>query len=684
MDRRVVAGLAGLLLVGSASPSPAQTVGPGRDPSAQPAVGLAPLRSIGDTINDVSDASGSIPVASPAVPTSPVGSGPAAPLPRAPVLTAPVGLTPLEPIGRSIRADYRQRGVISMFRRTRPQAAPATRALPTTEATPPPVSPAPAVSSFSPPATPDLPPADHPASAGRPAPFAGQVPDQARLQADPAPASNPGAGRPAPLADELPTSARPQASAENRPPAARPRAQPAHDPAFRQAEVATAAVPIAIPADPPATSTAAPSMVELPPPPALGAVDPPPIGTDPLRGMAPPVVPEPARAPAPELPASPPVPAPAPELPPPPTDPAVTRTSDEQTAIRTKPPGKPKELNYVTLRAAAVGDEIITINELTTIVNERFREMVPAEQRQQMSKKEQNAVMNQLAANALQGLIDQSLIIQEAKREMKNPKAQTTFNDYCEKLWKEGELPQLLRKTASANVYELKIKLAEQGKSYDSMKEAFRKKTLSRDFLGAKIHHKITCDLVQQRAYYNAHLDDFVQPARMTWREIEVSVFKSPSRAEARKKAEEILARLLRDEDFDALAKSSSDGPTASKGGLYVDMQPGSYGIPVVNDALNQLPVGQVSPILEAPNSFHIIRVDSRREKGPLRFDEVQDKVRSRVLDQNFQEAVEVYLNKLRSKTLVRTMFDRTESDPALVRRKDASVQPVSDPAPTP
>ena len=69
-------------------------------------------------------------------------------------------------------------------------------------------------------------------------------------------------------------------------------------------------------------------------------------------------------------------------------------------------------------------------------------------------------------------------------------------------------------------------------------------------------------------------------------------------------------------------------------------MQPGSYGIPAVNDELNRIPVGQVSQVLEAPGSFHIIRVDSRREKGPLRLDEVQEKIRAKVIEQNFQQAV--------------------------------------------
>ena len=679
MDRRVVAGLAGLVLVGCARLSPAQT-GPGKDPSAQPSVGLAPLRSIGDTINNTTDYSGTVPMASPAVPTSPIGTGPAAVIPRPPVLTSPVSMTPLEPIDRSIRADYRQRGISSIFRKPRPQAAAAPvaapRAMPRAEAAP----------VIAPPAVPSTPPdllgSDQPVPAGRPAPFANQVPDQARLQAEPAPSPNPaavpGAGRLAPLADEIPRSARPRAHADDRPSTPRPQAEPANPPAFHAAEAPISTSPTASDLPPPPTDSPT-SPLELPPPPALEAVSPPPIGADPLRGMAvPPSIP----------PVATPEPAPAPAAPsvsaPSPVDPAVNKVSQDETAVRTKEE-KPKELAYVTLRAAAVGDEIITINELTAVVNDRIREVVPQDQLQAMSKSEKDFVKNQIAANALQSLIDQTLILQEAKRQMsgsKNPKALQAFNEYVDKQWKEHELPPLLRKTATANVYELKIKLAEQGKSYDAMKEAFRKKTLARDFMGAKIHDKVSCDLVEQRAYYNQHLDDFVQPARMTWREIEINVAKSPNRAAARKKADDILARLLHDEDFDAVAKSSSDGPTASKGGLYVDMQPGSYGIPVVNDALNRLPAGQVSRVLEAPNSFHIVRIDSRREKGPLRFDEVQDKIKGHVLDRNFQLAVEAYISKLRSRTLVRTMFDNSASDPSPARRKDASVRAVSNPAP--
>jgi hypothetical protein len=188
-------------------------------------------------------------------------------------------------------------------------------------------------------------------------------------------------------------------------------------------------------------------------------------------------------------------------------------------------------------------------------------------------------------------------------------------------------------------------------------------------------------------AYYNTHLNDYVKPSRMTWREIEVNVRRYPDRATARKKADELLKRLLRNESFETIAKTCSNGPTAAQGGVYVDMTPGSYGIPSVNDELNRIPIGQISQVIEAPTSFHIIRVDSRREKGPLRFDEVQDQIKNQVFMENFQKAVNDYLAKLQAKTLVRTMFEQSDeglvaagSTPSQAQapKKDQAVQPAA------
>ncbi len=110
----------------------------------------------------------------------------------------------------------------------------------------------------------------------------------------------------------------------------------------------------------------------------------------------------------------------------------------------------------------------------------------------------------------------------------KNPKLKQMFDEFTDAQWKAEELPLLLRNTAASNDHELKIKLASEGKSYESLKEAYRKKKMSHEFLMAEIRNKMTADMIEMRRYYNEHLDKFEQPARMTWREIEISVARYP------------------------------------------------------------------------------------------------------------------------------------------------------------
>ena len=438
--------------------------------------------------------------------------------------------------------------------------------------------------------------------------------------------------------------------------------------------------PAAVPASIPAEAEAAPPVVIPPPPPIevpgpAAAEGPRP---DPVAEIVPVGLP-----PDPVVASAAPVPTPAPAEPAAPVDAEVkTASLDLETAVRIKPASS-REVTVASMRAASVGDEIITFHELDVMVADKYREVVGD---QDLPREQKAALKNQMAASILEGLIDQRMVLQEVKRATaKNAKAVDQFNEFADKKWKEDELPPLLRSTATSNEYELKKKLAEVGKSYDEMKDAFRRSMLANDYLMSKIRPKVSADLIEQKAYYYDHLKDYRQPARMNWREIEINFAsnrggtpKYADRAAALRQAEATLARLARGDDFDAVAKAVSDGPTATKGGLYVDMTPGGYGIPTVNEELNRLPVGKVSGIIEAPNAFHIVRIESRREAGPLRFDEVHEKIRDEVFRRNYTRAKDEYLARLRSRTLIRTMFDNTESDPARLRAADPAVRAAS------
>jgi parvulin-like peptidyl-prolyl isomerase len=212
----------------------------------------------------------------------------------------------------------------------------------------------------------------------------------------------------------------------------------------------------------------------------------------------------------------------------------------------------------------------------------------------------------------------------------------------------------------------LREKLKDQGISLETMHQNFRQLFVAENFLHEKIKDKLKAELPDLLRYYSQRVyeHDFDRPAQITWRELVVEVNKYPSRDVAQQKATALYEKLRRGANFEQLARAESDGPTTSRnqGGL-MQTSPGAYAVSVVNTALLSIPIGQVSGILDGENSFHIVKVEERRPAGPATFAEVQDQVRSAILDKKFQEERATYVAKLRQKAYIRTMFDGIESD---------------------
>ncbi len=200
------------------------------------------------------------------------------------------------------------------------------------------------------------------------------------------------------------------------------------------------------------------------------------------------------------------------------------------------------------------------------------------------------------------------------------------------------------------------------------MEESFRKGALAREFLQMQMQGRVATPGTPQKlsGYYHAHLDEFQQPALIVWREIVVKPGDG-ERAEALRKAASLRDQLQRGADFATLARSQSEGPTAAKGGSW-ETGPGASISPAVNEALERLPIQQVSPLLEGPHGFHIIRVESRRPAGPKPFEEVQRTITTKLQEEAFRKEMEEYIAKLREHAIVTSMFEGTESAPAGMR----------------
>jgi peptidyl-prolyl cis-trans isomerase SurA len=395
-----------------------------------------------------------------------------------------------------------------------------------------------------------------------------------------------------------------------------------------------------------------------------------PIDPQPVRGAlsptgavtSPPPSSEPGKAGSPSASTGSPTDASSPQLaalrPAPRSDPAVQRASNVSSGS-----------NEIMLdqtwkeagRAAArVGDEVITLHDLVLNVKEQLKRHPPG---RDLSRDE----LNMVAKSVLSGLIERTLIVQEAKRALKNPKQLDRLNEAADKYWHDEEVPPLLRRYMVDNETQLKEKLHESGRSLESLHQSYRQEFLAQVFLDQRMSDRRKVELPEMLKYYNVHINDteFYRPAVITWRELVVEKGRHSKEAEARAKADALVARLKRGEDFAKLASAESEGPSRVRelGGL-MQTSPGSYAVESVNQALGSLPLGQLSPVLEGPTSLHIIRVENRRDAGPATFEEVQDQIRRKVMLDNLRAAREEFIGKLKRNALVSTIFDGTESDP--------------------
>jgi peptidyl-prolyl cis-trans isomerase C len=74
--------------------------------------------------------------------------------------------------------------------------------------------------------------------------------------------------------------------------------------------------------------------------------------------------------------------------------------------------------------------------------------------------------------------------------------------------------------------------------------------------------------------------------------------------------------------------------------------------------ALFELPIGQLSPIIEDETGYHIIRVLERHPAGRTPFTEVQKEIKKKLQEEKRKAAFAEYVARLRREIPVWTIYD--------------------------
>ena len=182
------------------------------------------------------------------------------------------------------------------------------------------------------------------------------------------------------------------------------------------------------------------------------------------------------------------------------------------------------------------------------------------------------------------------------------------------------------------------------------MKSELKKGMVTEAFVVKNFVDKTTIPEEKVKAYYDSHPQFFKQPEQVKASHILIKVKPDATeaeKAEAMKKIEKAQDKLLKGDDFAEVAKTSSEGPSASKGGELGYFGRGQMVKPF-EDAAFSLEPGKVSSVVKTQFGYHLIKVVDKKPASTIPFDTVKPRIEQFLKQEEVQKEIKKYIDNLR------------------------------------
>jgi len=172
---------------------------------------------------------------------------------------------------------------------------------------------------------------------------------------------------------------------------------------------------------------------------------------------------------------------------------------------------------------------------------------------------------------------------------------------------------------------------------------------LASEYIKLEVIDKIKVTEDDMQLYYKAHQEDFKTRETVRARQILIK-FKPSASAEdkkkARAKAEEILEKAKRGEDFAKLASEFSDDAGSKTKGGDLGFFPKGKMAPELDKVAFSLKPGEVSDIIETASGCYLIKVEDKKESVLEPYDKVKDKIKEKVFADFKKARVDEFVEK--------------------------------------
>jgi peptidyl-prolyl cis-trans isomerase SurA len=284
---------------------------------------------------------------------------------------------------------------------------------------------------------------------------------------------------------------------------------------------------------------------------------------------------------------------------------------------------------------AKVNDDIITRSDL-----ESEEQALVAELYKTYSGEKLDEQVAATRRQLLRQMIEQKLLLHRAQRVFD----MTKMGDAILRGFKEQQQIKSDK--------DLEKLLSQEGMTLTDFRRRLLEYYAPRQVLDAEVRDRVSVGDAEVEAYYQDHGTEFDVPAEATFREI-VLLAGEEDMAGRRAEAERVRERAVAPgADFAALAREVSEAGTKEQGGLLGPVHKGDL-LPALEEVVFRSPIGEVSPVVEMPYGFHIVRVESRAETHRTGLDEVREDLRRKLSEEKFLKALDDYLRKAWSEASV-------------------------------
>ncbi|AVX19285.1 peptidyl-prolyl cis-trans isomerase C [Carboxydocella sporoproducens DSM 16521] len=267
------------------------------------------------------------------------------------------------------------------------------------------------------------------------------------------------------------------------------------------------------------------------------------------------------------------------------------------------------------------------------------------------------AMLKAIQKQVLDGMIEETILLQEAKKQGVLPS--------------DADVQKRVEETIKK--FESKEKFLEALKNYNMDEKEFAewtKQNLALDALYNKVTANIKVTDEEIKKYYEENKEQFKQPEQVRARHILIKFDTQQEKVgrteeQAKKMAQDLIKELEKGADFAKLAKEKSEDPGSKDNGGEYTFSRGQMVQEFEDAAFSLKPGSFTKEPVKTQYGYHIIKVEERIPAKERTFEEVKGELALQLPMQKKQEAFAKYTAELKSKAKIEIKDKELAASPA-------------------